>query len=72
MSDSWVPRCAVCEVLNSVKAVAHATTSLHGVPICNSHVREAHGSDTSPAAKAVRRLLSRFACASDFPPRNRR
>ena len=56
MPESWIPRCAVCEVLNTVKGVAPATTSLHGVPICRDHVREVHQSDSSSAAKAVRRL----------------
>lgn len=56
MAESWIPRCAVCEVLNGVKAIAPATTSLHGIPICGAHVREVHGSESSAAAKAVRRL----------------
>lgn len=51
-----VPRCAVCEVLNSARSMAAAAASLHGMPICPHHVREVHQGDSSAAAKAVRRL----------------
>ena len=57
MSGSWVPSCALCELLNSSSSVVPATTSEpHGVAICRRHLSEVHGSDTSKAARAVQRL----------------
>ena len=56
MSGSWVPQCAVCELLNSASSVQPATTELHGVAVCRRHLREVHSSESSNAAKAVRRL----------------
>jgi hypothetical protein len=56
VSGSWVPSCAICELLNTGSSVVPATTELHGVAICLRHLREVHGSDTSKAARAVQRL----------------
>jgi hypothetical protein len=56
MPETWIPRCAVCEVLNSSSSIAAATTALHGVPICPRHVEEVNQGDSTNAAKAVRRL----------------
>ena len=54
--ESWIPGCAVCEVLNTTSPKVPATTALHGVPICARHVKEVFQRDSSNAAKAVRRL----------------